>query len=299
MSGKVAVVTGATGGIGKEIARGLARLGAHVVIGARDPRRGEATRAELAVDAADAAAPPSAGGADGANDGDGTGPGTITVLSIDVADQTSIHAFASAFSERFKRLDVLVNNAGAWFTDRRESPDGIELTLATNVLGPHLLTQLLLDPLQAAKSARVVNVVSSITGSYDPTDLQFIKRGYNGYEAYAQSKEALTMLTWGLASRLQGTGVCANTAEPGFVRTGFNDNARGPRATMINIMAKMFAVSAAKGADTPLWVASAPELEGVTGKSFAGRKERPAKFTEPGPIVELERLCGDLDGAMD
>jgi NAD(P)-dependent dehydrogenase (short-subunit alcohol dehydrogenase family) len=275
MSGKVAVVTGATGGIGKEIARGLLQLGADVVIGARDPRRGEAARAELAV-----ASP----------------VGHVSVLPLDVADQSSVRSFAEAITQAHEVLDVLVNNAGAWFTDRLRSPDGYELTLATNVLGPHLLTGLLLDRLRAARSARVVNIVSSITGSYDASDLQFDQRRYDGYQAYAQSKQALTMLTWGFARRMNGKGVCANTAAPGFVRTAFNANAHGPRATMINLMARLFAVSPAKGANTPLWVASAPELDGVTAKSFDGHKEVPPKFTEAGPIAELERVCDGLVG---
>jgi NAD(P)-dependent dehydrogenase (short-subunit alcohol dehydrogenase family) len=273
MSGKVAVVTGATGGIGKEIARGLVRLGAHVVIGARDPRRGEAARAELGTS------------------------GQVSVFALDVAERSSVRAFANAFSEQYGRLDVLVNNAGAWFTDRRQSPDGYELTFATNVLGPHLLTQLLLDALRSAPSARVVNVVSSIVGDYDATDLQFTRRPYDGYKAYAQSKQALTMLTWGLATRFAGQGITANTAAPGFVRTGFNANARGPRAAMIGLMSRLFAVSPAKGAETPLWVATAPELEGVTGRSYAARKDQPRKFTDPGPIAELERLCDELAAA--
>ena len=235
MSGKVAVVTGATGGIGKEIARGLVRLGCNVVIGARDARRGEAARVELGA----------------------AGDGGVSVLPLDVSDQSSVRSFATELRRVLRSgigqgLDVLVNNAGAWFTDHRRSSDGLELTLATNVLGPHLLTELLLDDLRAAGSARVVNVVSAITGDYDPTDLQFTTRRYDGYKAYAQSKQALTMLTWGLATRMAGQGVSANTAEPGFVRTAFNANAHGPRATMINVMARLFAVPAAKGADTPL-----------------------------------------------
>ena len=275
MSGKVALVTGSTGGIGKEIARGLVRLGAHVVIGARDPGRGEAARAELAT----------------------AGAGSVSVLPLDVADQSSVRAFAAAFNDRHDSLDVLINNAGAWFSDRRQSPDGYELTLATNVLGPHLLTDLLLDRLRTAGSARVVNIVSAIVGDYDASDLQFTRRPYDGYKAYAQSKQALTMLTWGLAERLSGQGVSANTAAPGFVRTGFNANAHGPRAMMINVMARLFAVSPTKGADTPLWTATAPELDGVTGKSFANRKQQPPKFTDPGPVAELERLCGELEAA--
>jgi NAD(P)-dependent dehydrogenase (short-subunit alcohol dehydrogenase family) len=275
MSGKTAVVTGGTGGIGKEIARGLVRLGAHVIITARDPQRGEAARAELAAEPA----------------------GSVSVLPLDVADLSSVRTFATAVTERQQGLDVLVNNAGAWSTDRRQSPDGLELTLATNVLGPHLLTNLLLDPLRAAGSARVVNLVSSIAGDYDPTDLQFVRRPYDGYKAYAQSKQALTMLTWGLADRLAGQGVSANIAEPGFVRTGLNRNVHGARAGMIKLMARLFGVAPEKGADTPLWVASAAELDGVTGKCFAARKEKPPRFTDPGPIAELERLCGDLETA--
>jgi NAD(P)-dependent dehydrogenase (short-subunit alcohol dehydrogenase family) len=276
MTGKLAIVTGATGGIGKEIARGLVRLGANVVVTARTPQRGEATRAELAADA--------------------TG-GELSAMPLDVADQASVRAFAAAVAVRYANVDVLVNNAGAWFTERRTSPDGHELTFATNVLGPHLLTETLLDPLRAAGGARVVNIVSSIAGDYDPTDLQFTRRPYDGFKAYAQSKQALTMLTWGLAERLRGDGVTANTAAPGFVRTNFNQNARGARAVMISLSARLFGVSPAKGADTPLWVATAPELDGVTGRSFASRKQVPAKFTEPGPIAELERLCQELEQA--
>jgi NAD(P)-dependent dehydrogenase (short-subunit alcohol dehydrogenase family) len=126
---------------------------------------------------------------------------------------------------------------------------------------------------------------------------QFTRRPYDGYKAYAQSKQALTIRTWGLAARCAAEGVTANTPAPGFVRTGFNDNAHGPRAAMIGLMARLFAVAPAKGARTPLWVASAPELDGVTGKSFGALKEQPAKFTDPGPIAELERLCDELAAA--
>ena len=273
MAGKVALVTGATGGIGKEIARGLARMGATVVIGARSLERGEAAAAEIGADA---------------------GSGTVVAMELDVADQASIRAFAGAFGARFAALDVLVNNAGAWFTDRRESPDGHELTLATNVLGPYLVTELLLDALRASRRARVVNVVSSFTGSYDAADLEFARRSYDGYKAYTQSKQALSMLTWGAASRLAGTGVTANAAEPGFVRTGFNRNARGARVAMIGFFNRLFGVSPAKGADTPLWAAVAPELEGVTGKLFAARKTTDGKFQDPAAIGDLERRCGEL-----
>src|SRR4051794_32655963 len=159
LDGAVAVVTGATAGLGREIARGLVRRGARVVISARDPRRGDAAKADLGADA-------------------------VTVLPMDVSDQGSVRSFAAAVRSRHDRLDILVNNAGAWFTDRRASADGLELTFATNVIGPYLLTELLREPLRAAPAGRVVNVVSSIAGDFDPTDLQFTRRPFDGFKVY-------------------------------------------------------------------------------------------------------------------
>jgi NAD(P)-dependent dehydrogenase (short-subunit alcohol dehydrogenase family) len=274
MTQSVALVTGATGGIGKEIARGLVGMGAHVIVGARTPARGEAPAAEISAGAS----------------------GQVTVMPLDVAERASIQAFAADLRGRFDRLDILVNNAGAWFTDRRESAEGVELTFATNVIGPHLLTELLLEQLRAAPHGRVVNIVTSFAGGLDVDDLQFARRPYDGFAAYGQSKRALTMLTWGLASRLAGGTVTANTASPGFVRTDFNRNARGFRAAMINLSARMMAVSPAKGADTPLWVATAPELEGVSGKHFEGRKEKEARYRDPDLIADLERRVRELEG---
>jgi len=276
MRGKVVVVTGATGGIGKEIARGVARLGGDVVVAARNHARGEAVRAELAAEDAG---------------------GEISTLPLDVSDLSSVRTFAAGINGRYQKLDVLVNNAGAWFTERRESPDGYELTFATNVLGPHLLTELLLDRLRAAPQGRVVNLISTITGKYDPTDLQYTRRKYSGYDAYAQSKQALTMLTVGLARRMSDSTVTANAAEPGFVRTGFNSNASGMQAAMIKMFARMMAVTPAKGADCPLWAATAPELNGVTGKRLGDRKEKPLLFGDPEAIAELERICVELERA--
>jgi retinol dehydrogenase-14 len=266
MGTSVAVVTGGTAGIGREVARGLVRLGAHVIINARDPRRGEEARADL-------------------------GPDSVTVLPMDVADQRSVRAFAAAVRSRHAAVDVLVNNAGAWFTDRRAGPDGVELTFATNVLGPFLLTELLLDPLRAAPAARVVNVVSSITGGVDLDDLQFAARPYDGFKAYAQSKDALRLLTWGYAEQLAATAVTVNAVAPGFVRTQFNRNATGGRAALINLSARLFGSSPAKGADTPLWAATDPTLQGRTGAYFANRTEKDGGPRDPATIAELRRRC--------
>jgi NAD(P)-dependent dehydrogenase (short-subunit alcohol dehydrogenase family) len=272
MAGKVAIVTGATAGIGKEIARGLARLGTTVVIGARNAERGKAAAEGIAKE---------------------TGNANVSVLDVDVASGASIRAFVAGLEAKFDRLDVLVNNAGAWFTDRRLSPEGYEMTFATNVLGPHLLSRLLLPRLQSSGSSRVVNIVSDFASDYDADDLMYEKRKYDGFKAYGQSKQALRMLTWGLAKRLEGSAVTVNAAAPGFVRTEFNRNARGFMATMINISSRLFAVSSEKGADTPIWVASAPELTGSNGKLYVARKEKDGKFREPAPIADLERRCDE------
>jgi NAD(P)-dependent dehydrogenase (short-subunit alcohol dehydrogenase family) len=275
-TGNIAVVTGATGGIGKEIARGLAQAGMTVVIGARSIERGEAAVAQIA------------------SSSNGAAPAPV-VMPVDMADLASIRSFASSVGARFSEVSVLVNNAGAWFTDRRVSSDGIELTFATNVLGPHVLTELLLPRLRAASRARVVNLVSSFAGSYDASDLQSSRTPYDGAKAYAQSKQALEMLTWGLAARTAGSGVTANCAEPGFVRTDLNRHAKGFRTTMINVSVRLFGVPPAKGADTPLWVATASELAGVTGKCFAKRKAKADQFREPAAIADLERACLELE----
>jgi NAD(P)-dependent dehydrogenase (short-subunit alcohol dehydrogenase family) len=273
LSGKTALVTGATSGIGKHIAIGLARQGAKVIIGARDRERGEVARRDIEASAGDA---------------------HIEIALVDVASFASIRAFAEDVGRREPRLDVLVHNAGAWFTERRLSADGHELTFATNVLGPHLITRLVQPLLEASGSARIVNVVSSFAGDYDVDDLDFVSRAYNGLSAYKQSKQALRMLTWGQAARLAGTGITSNAAAPGFVKTGFNRNARGFMATMMGLSAKLFAVSPEKGAATPLWVASAPELAGVTGKYFDARKEKDGKFRDPEAIAALEARCDEL-----
>jgi NAD(P)-dependent dehydrogenase (short-subunit alcohol dehydrogenase family) len=262
MQDKTAFITGATGGIGKWIARGLADLGATVLIGARDPDKGRAVATEITT---------------------ATGNARVSVISLDVASLASIRAL------QLPKLDVLINNAGAWFSDRQTTADGHERTFATNVLGPHLVTKVALPRL--APGARIINIVSGFAGNYDATDLEYARRRYDGFKAYAQSKQALRMLTWGLAARL--TGITANAVAPGFVRTDFNQNAHGPMAAIIGAMAKLFAVSPAKGADTAVWAASTPELAGVTGKLFEKRREKDGKFREADAIAELERQLDD------
>jgi len=263
MTNKTAFVTGATGGIGKHIALGLARLGATVIIGARDREKGAAARGELVA---------------------ASGNERIQVAALDVSSLRSIRTLALDVP----RLDILVNNAGAWFSDRRTSVDGHELTLATNVLGPHLVTRALLPKLTATQGARVINIVSDFASEYDASDLEYASRPYDGLKAYKQSKQALRMLTWGMASRLAEHGITVNAVAPGFVRTDFNQNAHGFMAGLLGMMAKLFAVSPQKGADTAVWAATAPELAGVTGKLFAKRREKDGKFRDVSAIADLE-----------
>jgi len=267
---KTAFVTGATNGIGKAIASGLAKQGLRVIVGARDADKGKAVRDELAA---------------------ATGNANITVAKVDVASRASI----AALDLGVPRLDILVNNAGVWYTDRTLSPDGIELVFATNVLGPHRVTKRVMPLLEAAPAARVVNVVSAFSKHLDLTDLEFARRKYDGFKCYSQSKQALRMLTWGLASRFAGTKLTANAVSPGFVKTGFNTNTHGFLSVVLGLSSKLFAVSPENGAATPIWVATSRELDGVSGKYFDAMKEKDGKFREPEAIAELERLCDAYD----
>lgn len=271
MKSRVVIVTGATSGVGKEIARGLASKGATVILGARSEEKARRVRDEIAAD---------------------TKNDDVDVMSLDVARQASVRDFAEAFRGKYDRLDVLINNAGAWFSERRESADGVELTWATNVLGPYLLVQELEPPLRQASSSRIVNIVSSAASGYDPSDVEFRTRTYDGFKAYAQSKLALRMLTWWQAKRLGDAGVTANAVSPGFVRTDFMQNAKGWVATLIKLSAPFAAVTPARGAETPLWVASAPELERETARYYESMRQKDGRFRED--IDELARICARM-----
>lgn len=273
LSGKTAIVTGATAGIGKEVARGLARMGAEVVLAVRSVERGENVRKELIAS---------------------TSNPRISVMEVDTASPASIRQFAARVEAAHPKVQLLINNAGIWVSERRQSPEGYEATFATNVLGPHLLTQLLTGVLKAGAPARVVNVASGLSGNYDPTDLEFTRRGYNGFKVYSASKTALRMLTWGQARRLEGTKVTVNAAAPGFVRTEFNKNSSGFVTAILNLGLKLMGSSPADGADAILFVAVAPELEGVTGRLYDRRQQKPGGFDEPGPIAQLEVICDQL-----
>ncbi len=197
-------------------------------------------------------------------------------MVADLSSQAGVKGLADRVRERCDRLDVLLNNAGGMYLDRRESPDGIEMTLALNHLSYFLLTKQLLPLLKASAPARIINVASDAhTGvSIDFDDIQG-RRRYTGWKAYKQSKLANILFTYELARRLEGSGVTANTLHPGFVRTRFFQDFSGWIGFITKLGAALIAIGPEEGAKTSLYLASSPEVEGVTGQYFV--KSRPAR----------------------
>jgi retinol dehydrogenase 12 len=248
MQGKVCLVTGATLGIGKETAMGLARRGARVVIVGRDEARTRQTADWIAGES-------------------GNGQGDFLVA--DLSSQAEVRRLALHFKDKYPRLDVLVNNAGAIFTQREMTADGYERTWALNHLGQFLLTRLMLDRLKASAPARIVNVASSAhtSATIDFDNLQGEKK-FSGMRAYAQSKLANILFTYALARRLTGEGVSANCLHPGVIATGFGHNAPGLVKTLVTL-ARPFLTTPQKGAETSIYLAWSPEIANVSGKYFA------------------------------
>jgi NAD(P)-dependent dehydrogenase (short-subunit alcohol dehydrogenase family) len=248
------LVTGATSGIGKATATELARLGAEVVLVACDPAKGQATAAEIRA---------------------ATRNEHVEPLTADLSSQASTRQAAEAYRHGHDRLHVLVNNAGGYWATRHLTADGLELTFALNHLAYFLLTNLLLDLLRASAPARIVNVTSGAqaVGDIHFDDLQFERR-YRGQPAYNQSKLANVLFTYELARRLQGTRVTVNCAAPGVVRTNFGRDDAGPAMRLLTPLVRRFMRTPEQGADTSLYLASSPEVEGVTGRYYASRRAR-------------------------
>lgn len=250
MAGKVCMVTGANSGIGKVTALELARKGATVVMVCRSRERSEKALAEIRQ---------AVGGA------------AVELMIADLSSQQSVRALADSFRQKYDRLDVLVNNAGAFFLEREITVDGLESTFAVNHLGYFLLTNLLLDMLKASAPSRVVCVSSGAeaAGTINFDDLQG-EQTYSHWRAYAQSKLANVLFTKELARRLEGTGVTVNCLHPGFVRTNLAGGSRLGR--LLVAMMRPFTISAEAGAETSIYLASSPEVEGVTGKYFIKKR---------------------------
>jgi dehydrogenase/reductase SDR family protein 12 len=253
MDGKVVLVTGASSGLGLAAAEGFARLGAAVRLLARDGERGERARAEIAAR---------------------SGNSDVRAGLCDLADLASVRRFAERFLGETARLDVLVNNAGAMLRERTLSVDGVELTFATNVLGPFLLTNLLARLLKRSAPARVVNVSSG--GMYaqriDVDDLQAARGRFRGPAVYARTKRAQVILTGLAAQRLAGSGVVVHAMHPGWVDTpGLASSLPRFRGA-----ARRLLRTPSEGADTIVWLGAVPGPALSSGGFWHDRRERPA-----------------------
>ncbi len=253
MVGRTVLVTGGTGGIGKATALGLAALGARVAITGHDRQRLDAAAREIRA----------------------TRHAEVDPFLADLSSQAEVRCLADEVQRALPRVDVLINNAGGFWNTRRVTADGLEHTFALNHLAPFLLTNLLLERLKASSSARVVTVASNAQalGRIDFDDLQG-ERAYSGARAYNQSKLANVMFTYELARRVKTTSVTANALHPGLVNTSFGaTDPAGVQRWLVPLM-RPFMKSPAQGAATSIHVASAPELEEVTGGFFANSKPK-------------------------
>jgi len=253
MQGKVVLVTGATNGIGRVAARELARRGATTWVVARDRKRGEETLEEIRRV---------------------TASQRLGLLVADLSSQQEVRRLAGEVKAGNDRLHVLINNAGAIFAERQVSPDGLELTFALNHLGYFLLTRLLLPLLEAGAPSRIVNVSSAAhQGATMDFDDLLGEQGYSSWKAYGQSKLANILFTKELARRLEGKRVTANALHPGVVATGFGRNNGGLWGGLFKVAAPLLSTPD-KGAKTSVYLASSPEVEGVSGKYFAASREK-------------------------
>jgi NAD(P)-dependent dehydrogenase (short-subunit alcohol dehydrogenase family) len=269
MQGKTVVVTGGNSGIGFETAAALASMGARVLVTARNADKGRAAVATLTQQL--------------------SGDGSVQLVVFDLADLASVRQGAAEILDQAPQIDVLVNNAGLVLTERAETVDGYEATFAINHLGPFLLTNLLLERMVASTPSRVVNVASTAHNAarkgipFD--DLQSAEH-YRGMRVYGQSKLANILFTLELARRFEGSGVTANSLHPGTVRTGYggDGDARGLLALGIKIASPFF-LSPAKGARTSVYLASSPEIEGVSGQYFVKCKPRQPRRWAQDPVA--------------
>jgi retinol dehydrogenase-14 len=275
MDDKVCLITGATSGIGKATAMGLANMGASVVMVGRDRSRGEAALVEIKEGSANA---------------------SVDLMLADLSSQEDIRRLADEFKEAYPRLDVLVNNAGVYRSERVTTADGLEMTFAINHLAHFLLTNLLLDVLKASAPSRIVNVASGEqrNGAIDLDDLQG-ENGYKGAKAYSQSKLANVLFTYELARRLEGTGVSANCLHPGVVGTNLGSGVSGVFGFTVRALTPLMK-SPKRGAETSIYLASSPEEEGVSGGYFVKKAEaRSSDVSHDERIArQLWRVSADL-----
>lgn len=261
MAGRICMVTGATRGIGEITARELARMGATVVLVGRSEERARQTQADIIAT---------------------TGNENLSYLIGDLSSIDDVRRVAEEFLAKYDALHVLINNAGAIFVNQQTTVDGYEKTFALNHLSYFLLTKLLLDTIKASgtpdRKARIISVSSGAhrMGKLDFDNLQS-ETGYRSMGAYGQSKLMNILFAYELAHRLEAEGahVTSNALHPGMVATGFGRNNGGLARFVMNLL-KPFSLTPEQGADTPIYLATSPEVEDVSGKYFENKEQKPS-----------------------
>jgi len=271
------VVTGASAGIGKEVARNLAYFGATVVLACRDRERGSAALQEIVND---------------------SGNERVTMLQVDVSSRASIRTFVRNVTAGGTPIHVLVNNAAIVSPTRMTSVDGIESTWATNVLGYFAMTNLLLPSLRRGAPARVVHLASTYAGGLLLRDVEFVTRRYDAMEAYRQSKQADRMIAWRLAEICRRDMVSVHACHPGAVDTGLmRTTSQGWLARLMGAGRRASGKTAAQGALTPTYVAAAPEVAEHTARFWIDNEPQSCKFAgDLEEIAALWRVCVEQTG---
>ncbi|RKX79647.1 MAG: short-chain dehydrogenase [Spirochaetes bacterium] len=274
----IVLITGANRGIGREIALNLAKAGLTVVMGCRDIPRSESVRKAIIKE---------------------SGNTGVHLLQIDLCSMKSIRAFTESFSQKYERLDVLINNAGVFSSIREETQDGLEKTMAVNYFGPFLLTNLLLPMLIWSDDARIITLASDSYkgGEIDLNDLNMKKSKYRGFKAYSNSKLAMILFTLELAERLKDRGISVNAVHPGSAPTGIWPDERW-YFRLLTLLIKPFMVSVAEAAQTPVFLAISEEARGITGCYFRNMKIKEIKGKGKDPFLKkklwehTERIVG-------
>ncbi|MFL6379689.1 MAG: SDR family oxidoreductase [Nitrososphaeraceae archaeon] len=279
---KICLITGGTSGIGKEIAIGLAKMKANVVVVGRDKVRCEATVQEIHKNASIT-----------------TNKNRVSYLLADLSSQKSVKQLAKKFLDNYESLDILINNAGVFLSKRLTTVDGIEYTFAVNHLAPFLLTNLLLERMKSSSPSRIITTssVAHKGARINFDNLQFEGGRYNGLQAYRQSKLANILFTLELARRTKESGVISNCFHPGGVRTNLVHSSPW-YYRLIWVFISPFLVSPKKGADTGVYLASSPKVDGITGKYFVKRKSivLSGPANDPNAATRLWNISEELTG---
>ena len=273
MEGKICLITGANSGIGYATAIGLAKLNANVIMVCRNKERGEPAQKEII---------------------EKTGNKHVDLLLCDLSSLDSIRNLIAEFKTKYQNLHVLINNAGVMLSKRELSVDGFEMNFAVNFLAPFLLTNLLLDTLKKSTPSRIINVASAAHkfGTIDFEDLQGENKKHRFMGLYGDSKLALLLTSYELSRRLEGTGVTLNTIHPGVVNTNLGVDRLKPKKGIV----RRFFKRPEKGAETSIYLASSPEVEGITGKYFINKQEQ--KSSEDSYNEEYAKKLWDISIKM-